>query len=97
MNTKITQSKSESILELPPIIQMAERVLFKNRILVVLMYTLLTIVLGYFASHLRLTASFENMIPTGHPYIANYLDRQDDLRADSNSLRIIVEIGRAHV
>lgn len=92
MNAKNTQSNtSESIRNLPPIIQVVERLLFNNRIPVVLMYTLLTIALGYFASHLRLEASFENMIPTGHPYIANYLDKQDDLRTDSNSLRIIVE------
>lgn len=91
MNASNKQSKSETIQELPRIIKVAEKFLFSNRLAVVLFYTALTLVLAYFASHLRLEASFEKMIPTGHPYIANYLERQDDLRADSNSLRIIVE------
>ena len=91
MNAGKTQSKSESIQELPRIIKITERLLFNNRLVAIFVYALLTIVLGYFASQLRLEASFEKMIPTGHPYIANYLERQDDLRADSNALRVIVE------
>lgn len=91
MSNKKKNHEVEFIQELPQIIQVAERLLFTSRASVVLMYFVVTVILGYYASNLRLEASFENMIPTGHPYIANYLDKQDDLRADSNSIRIIVE------
>lgn len=91
MNASSKKLKAEAIEELPRVIQVAERLLFNNRILMVFVCAVLTALLTYFAGQLRLEASFEKMIPAGHPYIANYLERQDDLRADSNSIRIIVE------
>ena len=53
---------------------------------------LLTLVLGAFAAaRLTLNASFDKMIPRGHPYIQNYLDNRTELRGLGNSLRIVVE------
>jgi len=68
-----------------------ERLLFNHRIVVVLLCAVLTGVLGAQASKLRLNASFEKTIPTGHPYIANYLKYQKELSGLGNAVRIVVE------
>lgn len=68
-----------------------ERLLFNNRVVVMLLCAIVTVILGYQASTLRLNASFEKAIPTGHPYIANYLKYQKELSGLGNAVRIVVE------
>jgi predicted RND superfamily exporter protein len=70
---------------------LAERVLFNNRLPILLICLLLTLVLGYTARGLQLNAAFEKMLPTQHPYIANYLAYKDQLGGLGNTLRIAVE------
>ncbi len=70
---------------------LAERLLFENRIVAIVLFALLTIFFGYHASQLRPDASFEKMIPTSHPYIQNYLRNRADLASLGNSIRIIVQ------
>ena len=72
----------------PPI---AERLLFENRVVVMVLFALLTLFFGYQAAQLEPDASFEKMIPTSHPYIQNYLRNRSDLASLGNSIRIIVE------
>ncbi|MFP6851567.1 MAG: MMPL family transporter [Pseudomonas sp.] len=67
-----------------------ERLLFNHRPLVLLLCLLLTLLLGMQATRIELNASFEKMIPTGHPYIVNYLDNQKELSGLGNALRIAV-------
>ena len=69
----------------------AERLLFENRVVVIVLFALLTVFLGYQAAKLEPDASFEKMIPTSHPYIQNYLRNRADLASLGNSIRIIVE------
>jgi predicted RND superfamily exporter protein len=68
-----------------------ERGLFNHRGLVLWLCLLLTLALGAASTGLGLNASFEKMIPTGHPYIANYLANQGELTGLGNSVRIAVE------
>ncbi|MBO9649101.1 MAG: MMPL family transporter [Variovorax sp.] len=69
-----------------------ERLVFNNRLAIVIACALITIALGFLAwSKLGLNASFEKMIPRSHPYIQNYLEHRADLRGLGNSLRIVVE------
>jgi predicted RND superfamily exporter protein len=70
---------------------LAERVLFNHRLPILLLCLLLTLVLGYTARGLQLNAAFEKMLPTQHPYIANYLAHKDQLGGLGNTLRIAVE------
>jgi predicted RND superfamily exporter protein len=67
-----------------------ERLLFNHRLIVILFCALVTGVLGFQASKLRLNASFEKTIPTGHPYIANYLKYRSELSGLGNAVRIVV-------
>ncbi|NMG43035.1 MMPL family transporter [Aromatoleum toluvorans] len=70
---------------------LGERLLFNNRLVIVLLCLAATLVLGFQARGLSLNAAFEKMIPTGHPYIANFLDNRKQLAGMGNTLRIAVE------
>ncbi|MCX7170059.1 MAG: MMPL family transporter [Proteobacteria bacterium] len=65
--------------------------MFNNRIVVVALCLMVTALLGYQALGLKLNAAFEKMIPTKHPYIANYLENKAQLAGLGNTLRIAVE------
>lgn len=67
-----------------------ERALFNHRHWVLLLCLVTTLLLGWQSTRLELNASFEKMIPTGHPYIVNYLDNQKELSGLGNALRIAV-------
>src|SRR5512147_755211 len=69
---------------------LVERALFNHRRIVLALCLLLTLVLGFQATKLHLNASFEKMIPTGHPYITNYLANKSELTGLGNALRIAV-------
>lgn len=69
-----------------------ERLIFNHRFIVMMACGLITLLLGSLAAtRLSLNASFEKMLPQGHPYIQNYLEHRADLRGLGNSLRIVVE------
>jgi uncharacterized protein len=69
-----------------------ERLVFNNRLALVVVCVVLTALLGYAAAtRLVLNASFERMIPQSQPYIKNYLTYQKDLRGLGNALRVVVE------
>jgi predicted RND superfamily exporter protein len=68
-----------------------ERALFNNRLVVVVLCALITVLLGWQATRLQLTASFEKTIPAHHPYIANFLTWQSQLTGLGNAVRVAVE------
>ena len=69
-----------------------ERLVFNNRVAMVIACAIVTVVLGYAAAtRLVLNASFDKMIPQSQPYIANYLTYQKELRGLGNALRVVVE------
>ncbi len=70
---------------------LAERLLFNNRLIVVVLCLVATVVLGLQATRIELNASFEKMIPTSHPFIANFLEHRSELAGLGNALRIAVE------
>jgi predicted RND superfamily exporter protein len=76
---------------------LAERLLFENRVVVMVLFALATVFFGYQASHLEPDASFEKMIPTSHPFIQNFLANREDLKGLGNSIRIIVETSEGDI
>lgn len=68
-----------------------ERIIFNNRLLLILISVLLTGLLAYHASRLDVTASFEKMMPQSHEFIKNYEKFLPSLRGLGNSVRIVVE------
>ncbi|RUO77647.1 efflux RND transporter permease subunit [Idiomarina seosinensis] len=77
------------IIEKKP--SLVERVLFKFRLPWLLVFALITAVLGYNAAQVRPDASFTKMIPTEHPFIQNYFEYQRDLSSLGNVVRVAVE------
>ncbi|MGJ7542451.1 efflux RND transporter permease subunit [Variovorax sp. LT1R16] len=69
---------------------LVERAFFNHRPWVVALCLLTTLLLGWQALQVRLNASFEKSIPTGHPYIVNYLAHQKELSGLGNAVRIAV-------
>lgn len=67
-----------------------ERAIFSHRWLIIVLCALFTVLMAYQVTGLRLNASFENMIPTGHPYIQNYLATEDDVYGLGNAVRLTV-------
>ncbi|MBI5716939.1 MAG: MMPL family transporter [Burkholderiales bacterium] len=70
----------------------AERLFFNHRPWVLALCLLATLVLGWQALALELSASFEKTIPTQHPYIANYLANKPNLAGQGNALRIAIAV-----
>jgi len=70
---------------------LAERVIFNNRAIVIVLCVVATLVLGWFALKLQVNASFERMIPPASPYIKNYMAYKADLPGLGNTIRIVVE------
>jgi len=68
-----------------------ERALFNNRVIVVILCLLATLFLGLQARDITMSAAFQKMIPTNHPFIINYLENRSELAGSENSLRIAVE------
>ncbi|TXT39975.1 MAG: transporter [Comamonadaceae bacterium] len=68
-----------------------ERALFNHRLVVVMLCAIVTLLLGWQATRLQLTASFEKTIPAHHPYIANFLTWQSQLTGLGNAVRVAVE------
>lgn len=68
-----------------------ERMVFNHRRVVLLACLLVTLLLGSQLARLQLNASFEKMIPLGHPYITNYLANKNQLGSLGSAVRIAVE------
>jgi predicted RND superfamily exporter protein len=68
-----------------------ERLVFNHRVWVILACLLATLLLGWQATRVQLNASFEGMLPLGHPYLQNYLAERKKLPSQANSVRIVVE------
>lgn len=66
-----------------------ERLLFNNRLLVIVICALVTIIAVTQLGRLTTNASFEKTIPVGHPFIANYLGMKSDLPTP-NVLRVVL-------
>ncbi len=67
-----------------------ERLVFNNRLKVILICTLVTIFLAFQAVQMRPMTSFEKMIPLHHPFIVNMMENREDL-GGGNSIRISLE------
>ena len=74
-----------------------ERLIFGRRVWVLALCAFLTLLLGAQLRHLDISASYEKMLPQGHPYIQNYLTYRDKLRGLDDAVRIVVANPRGDV
>jgi predicted RND superfamily exporter protein len=66
-----------------------EDLIFKHRVAVLVVLALITVVMGYFASQLRMDAGFAKQLPREHEYIKTFLEYQDRLFG-SNRVMIVL-------
>jgi len=84
--------KGEHYLTTPKAEPFLERLIFNNRVVILISFFLLTLFLGYNAIKIQPDASFERMIPLEHPYIINMMEHRNDLQNLGNFVRIAVEV-----
>jgi predicted RND superfamily exporter protein len=77
----ILSSESEPFLE---------RLIFKNRGIVLIILALLTALFGYGLTKVSLDASIEKYIPLNHEYIQNYLVHKDEMKSGVANVKIAV-------
>lgn len=70
--------------------KLAEHFLYSYRKLVLFLFLIITLFLGWQATQIRPDASFVKMIPSSHPYVENYIEYRDDLAGLGNSIRVVV-------
>ena len=68
-----------------------ERLIFNNRLVICLLFTIMTVFFAAQALRMEVNANFEKMLPASHPYIQNYLANQGELQGLGNAIRIVVE------
>ncbi|SEA42057.1 efflux RND transporter permease subunit [Paraburkholderia sartisoli] len=68
-----------------------ERLIFNNRLWIVAVCVIATMLLGFQAVKSNVSASYERMMPQSSPFIRNYLANVDSLRSLGNSVRIVIE------
>ncbi|NMH58426.1 efflux RND transporter permease subunit [Alteromonas ponticola] len=71
------------------ITHLAERIVFGNRKVVVFLFVLATLFLGYQSSQMRLDAGFEKNIPLNHEYMQTYMKYRNDF-GGANSVLVSV-------
>ncbi|HUG21832.1 efflux RND transporter permease subunit [Piscinibacter sp.] len=68
-----------------------ERLVFNHRLVLLVLCAVLTAIFAFQLRGLTVGASFDKMLPHGHPYIKNYLENRGQLRGLGDSVRVVVE------
>ncbi len=63
---------------------------FRFRLPILVLLALFTVVMGFFASQLRMDAGFEKQMPSGHEYIETFNKYRDDVLG-ANRLNVVVK------
>jgi len=71
--------------------QFAERLIFGNRLVVLALFALLTVVMAYFAAQLRVDAGFKKMIPLQHEYMRTFLDYEKEFGGANRILIAVMD------
>lgn len=66
-----------------------ERLIFSNRIVVIALFAIATLFLGYQSTQIRLDAGFEKNIPLNHEYMQTYMQHRKDF-GGANSVYVSV-------
>jgi predicted RND superfamily exporter protein len=69
--------------------RIAEKIVFGNRPLILLLFSVMTLVMGYYASQLRVDAGFKKQIPLQHEYMRTF---QDYEREFGGANRVLVAV-----
>ncbi|MDX9975316.1 MAG: RND family transporter, partial [FCB group bacterium] len=68
-----------------------ERLVFNNRLKILALFGIVSVLLGWQSLLIDINANFERMIPSSNPYIRNFLDNKEQVRGLGNQIRVVVE------
>lgn len=74
-----------------PFQRIAETIVFGNRLLVLIVFALLTAVMMFFVSQLRVDAGFKKQIPLEHEYMQTFLDYEQEFGGANRVLIAVVK------
>ncbi|MCK9283852.1 MAG: MMPL family transporter [Rhodocyclaceae bacterium] len=77
--------------------QFFERQFVRLRFPALVFFLLVSVFFGFQAAQLKSDASFQKMVPSSHPFIANYLKYENELRPLGNVIRVAVENTRGDI
>jgi len=63
-----------------------ENLVFRHRVPILIAIGAVTVVMGYFATQLRMDAGFEKQLPREHEYIQTFLEYRDRLFGSNTRL-----------
>lgn len=69
----------------------AEALVFGNRIVLLVVFALITATMAYFASQLRVDAGFKKQIPLNHEYMKTFLDYEKDFGGANRILIAVMD------
>ncbi|HSC13254.1 MAG TPA: MMPL family transporter [Rhodanobacteraceae bacterium] len=69
----------------------AQRLIFDNRIVVLIVFALITAAMAFFASQLRVDAGFKKMIPLQHEYMRTFLDYEKEFGGANRILIAVMD------
>ena len=69
----------------------AERLVFGNRPVVLILFALITAVLTFFASQLRVDAGFKKQIPLQHEYMKTFIDYEQEFGGANRVLIAVMD------
>ena len=55
-----------------------ERMIFDHRVLVIAVFVLITVIMAWFTTHLRIDAGFTKLLPLQHPYMQKFVKYRDE-------------------
>src|SRR5678815_32452 len=71
--------------------RLAQRLIFDNRIVVLIVFALITAAMAFFASQLRVDAGFKKMIPLQHEYMRTFLDYEKEFGGANRILIAVMD------
>ncbi len=71
--------------------RVAQRLIFANRIVVLVVFALITVAMAFFASQLRVDAGFKKMIPLQHEYMRTFLDYEKEFGGANRILIAVMD------
>ncbi|MBW2232686.1 MAG: RND family transporter [Deltaproteobacteria bacterium] len=77
-------------------VKLLEDFVFRHRIPILMLLGGVTLVMGYYATHLRMDAGFAKQLPRNHEYIKTFFDYQDQLFG-SNRVIIVLRAKRGDI
>ncbi|MGK2741944.1 efflux RND transporter permease subunit [Tepidicaulis sp. LMO-SS28] len=71
-------------------VKVLEAIIFKTRLIILLGLAVFTVICGYYAVQLRMTAGFDKQLPVGHEYIQTFQEYREKLFG-SNRIIVVLE------